>query len=79
MSMIWVSIGQSMMALNPSVTFSRATVRSAGLVVNMVVRSRGLKLNFYIEDHCDLGGNIISRLDNGDFAYLIYSLLALTD
>ena len=33
----------------------------------------------FVEEHRGLGGNIISRLDNGDFAGLIYSLLVLTD
>ena len=32
-----------------------------------------------VEDHRGLGGNIISRLYNGAFAGLIYSLLVLTD
>ena len=79
MSIILVSVGQSMMAVNPSVAFSRARVRSSGLVVDMVVRSRGVNLTCYIEDHRDLGGNIIRRLDHGDFAELIYSLLVLTN
>ena len=32
-----------------------------------------------VEEHRGLGSNIISRLDNGVFAGLIYSLLVLTD
>ena len=32
-----------------------------------------------VEEHRGLGGNIISRLDNGAFAGLFYSLLVLTD
>ena len=68
-----------MMAVNPSVAFLRARVRSAGLVVNMVARSILVKLTFYVEDHRCLGGNIIIRLDNWSFAGLIYSLLVLTD
>ena len=79
MSIILVSVGQFTIAVNPSVAFSRARVRFSGLVVDMVVRSHGVKLTCYIEDHRDLGGNIISRLDHGDFADLIYSLLVLTD
>ena len=39
MSMISVSLGQSMIAVNPSAAFCRARVRSAGLAANMVVRS----------------------------------------
>ena len=67
-----VSMGQSMMSVNPSVDFCRERVRSAGLVAAMVVRSRGVKLTCYVEEHRGLGGNIISRLDNGAFAGLIY-------
>ena len=60
------------MAVNPSVAFSKTRLRSAGLVNDMVVCSRGLKLTCYVEEYRGLGGNIISRLDNGDFAGLIY-------
>ena len=77
--MISVSVGQSTMAVNPSVAFCRARTRSAGLVADMVVRSRGMKLNCYVEEHHGLGGNIISRLNNRGFLGLIYSLLVLTD
>ena len=41
MLMMSVSGGRSMMAVNPSVAFYRARVRSAGLVSDMVFRSRG--------------------------------------
>ena len=67
------------MSVNPSFTFFRARVRSAGLVADMVVRSRNIYLTCYVEDHRGLGGNIIGRLDHGAFAVLIYSLLILTD
>ena len=77
--MMSVSVGQSTMAVNTSVKFCWERVRSAGLVTDMVVRSRGVKLTCYVEEHRGLGGNIISRLDNGAFAGLIYSLLVLTD
>ena len=79
MSMILVSVGQSMMALNPSVKFCRARIRSSGLVVDMVFRSRGVKLTYYAKDHRGIGGTIIGSLDNWAFAGLIYSLLVLTD
>ena len=32
-----------------------------------------------VEDHRGIGGNIISRLENGVFAGLIYSWMVLTD
>ena len=67
------------MSVNTSISFFSARVRSAGLFANMVVRSRGVKLTFYVEEHHVLGGNIFSRLYNGAFAGLIYSLLVLTD
>ena len=38
--MMSVSVGQSMMAVNPSVAFYRARVRPAVLVTDMVVCSR---------------------------------------
>ena len=78
MLMILVSVGRSKMAVNPSVSFFRGRVRSTGLVANMVVRSRGLKLTCYVEEHFGIGGNIMSRLDNGAFVGFIYSLLVLT-
>ena len=31
-----------------------------------------------VAEHCDIGGNIISRLDNGTFVGLIYSLLVFS-
>ena len=77
--MILVSVGQSTMAVNTSVDFWRARVRSASLVADMVVCSRVVKLTCFVEEHRGLGGNIISRLDNGDFSGLIYSFLVLTN
>ena len=79
MLMISVSVDRSTMAVNHFVASWRAGLRSSGLVVDMVVRSRVVKLTCYVEEHRDLGGNIISRLDNGDFSELIYSLMVLTD
>ena len=78
-SMMSVSVGIYTMAVNPSVAFCRARVRSDGLVDDMVVFSCAAKLTWYVEEHCGLGGNITSRLDNGDFVGLIYSLLVLMD
>ena len=77
--MMSVSVGQSTMAVNPSVAFWRARVRSSGLVADMVVRSRVVKLTCYVEEYRGLGGNISSRLDHGASAGLIYSLLVLMD
>ena len=77
--MILVSVDQSTMAVNPSVAFYRARVRSSGLVASMVILSRGVKLTCNVEEHHGLGGNIISRLGDGDFSGLIFSLLVLTD
>ena len=77
--MMSVSVGRYTMAVNPSIAFCRARVRSDGLVADMVVRSCGVKLTCYVEEHRGIGGNIIRRLDNGAFAGLIYSLLILTD
>ena len=37
-----------------------------------------MKLTCYVEEHCGIGGNIISRLDNGAFVGLIYSLLVFS-
>ena len=68
-----------MMEVNTSVAFSRTRLRSSGLVTDMVVCSRGVNLTFYVEEYRGLGGNIISRLDNGAFPGLIYSLLVLTE
>ena len=62
-----------MIAVNPSIAFWSARVRSAGLVSEIVVVK--LKLTFYVEEHRILGGSIISRLDNGAFVRLIYSSL----
>ena len=67
------------MAVNTSVAFYSARVRYAGLVANMVVRSCGVKLTCYIEEHSGLGGNILIRLDHRACAVLIHSLLVLTD
>ena len=77
--MMLISLCRSTMAVNHSVAFCRVRLRSDGLVANMVVRSRGVKLNCYVEEYRGLGGNILRRLDNGDFAGLIYSSLFLTD
>ena len=74
-----VSVGRSTIAVNTSVALWRLMVRSAEFVAHTVVRSRVVKLTCYVEDHCGLGDNIISRLDIGDFAGLIYSLMVLTD
>ena len=62
--------------MNPSVTFCSAMVISAGLVANIVVVK--LKLTCYVEEHCSLGGSITSKLYNGAFFGLIYSLLVLS-
>ena len=77
--MMSISVGQSTMAVHPSVAFGGARVRSAGLVSNMVDRSCLVKLTCYVEEHCSLGGNIINGLDNGASAGLINSLLVLMD
>ena len=77
--MMSVSMGRSMMSVNPSVALWKERVRSDGLVANMFVRSRVVKLTCYVEDHCGLGGNIISRLDNGAFTGLINTLPVLMD
>ena len=47
-SMVSVSLGRYMMEVNSSVAFCRARVRSAGLVANMVVHSRGVNLTCYV-------------------------------
>ena len=47
------------MALNNSVTFCRVRLRSAVLVADTVVRSRGVKLTCYVEEYRGLGGNIM--------------------
>ena len=73
--MMTVSVSQSTMAVNPSVAFWRERVRFYGLVSNMVVRSRVAKLTCYAEEHRGIDGKIISWLDNGYFAGLIYSLM----
>ena len=57
--MISISVGQSTMAVNPSVAFWGAKVRPAGLVSNMVARSCLVKLTCYVEEHCSIGGNIV--------------------
>ena len=71
-----LSVGKSTIAVNPSVAFWSARVRSAGLVVDIMVRV--LKLTCYVEEHRSLGGSIISRLDNGAFVGLIYKLLVFS-
>ena len=77
--MILMSVVQSTMAVNPYAAFCKERVRSAGLVADIVFRSHVVKLICYVEDHHGLGGNIISSLDNGAFAGLIYSFLVLTE
>ena len=69
--MMLVFMGQSTMAVNPPLAFWRERVIYTGLVANMVVRSRVVKLTCYVEEQCGLGGKIISRLDNGAFAGFI--------
>ena len=59
-----------MIAVNPSVAFWSVRVKSAGLVADILVQV--LKLTCYVEEHHSMGGNIISRLDNGAFVGLIY-------
>ena len=66
-----------MITVNPSVAFWIARVRSAGLVYDIVSRVL-LKLTCYVEEHRNLGGSIISRLDNGAFVGLIYELLVFS-
>ena len=70
--MVSLSEGRSKIVVNPSVAFWRERVISAGLLANMAVCSRLVKITCYVEEHCSLGGNIISRLDNGGYAGLIY-------
>ena len=70
--MMSVSVGRSTMVVNSSVELYSVRVISAGLVSDMVVHSRGVKLTCSVEDHWGLGGKIISRLDNGAFVGLIY-------
>ena len=69
-----MSVGLSTITVNPSVVFWSARVRSAGLVADIAIRVL-LKLTYYVEEHHSLGGSIISRLDNGAFVGLTYSLL----
>ena len=38
-----------------------------------------MKLTCYVEEHRGLGDNIIIKLYNGAFVYLIYLLLVLND
>ena len=77
--MMSVSVGRSAMAVNPSGAFCSSRVKFARLVADMVVCSCGVMCTSYVEENRVLGGDIISRLDNGAFASLIYSLLVLTD
>ena len=65
-----------MIAVNPSVAFCSARVRSAGLVSDIVVVE--VNLTCYIEEHRSLGVSIIRRLDNGAFVGLIYVLLVFS-
>ena len=62
-----LSVGLSTITVNPYAAFWIASVRSAGLVAEIVSRIL-VKLTCYIEEHRSLGGSIISRLDNGAFA-----------
>ena len=55
------------MVVKPNVDFYRDRVRYAGLVADMVVHIRGLKITCYVEVNCGLGGNIFISLDNGAF------------
>ena len=71
--LISLSVGQSTIAVNPSVAFYSVRMRFVGLVADIVVVK--LKLTCYVEEHRSLGGSIISRLYNGAFFGLIYSLL----
>ena len=59
-----------MIAVNPYVAFYSARVRLAGLVSDIVVV--WVNLTCYVEEHRGLGGNTISRLDNGAVVGLIY-------
>ena len=63
--------------MNPSFALWSERVSSAGLVSEIVSRVL-LKLTCYVEEHCSLGGSIISRLENGDFVGLIYELLVFS-
>ena len=65
-----------MIAVNTSVTFYIVRVRLAGLVANIVVVK--LKLTCYVEEHRSLGGSINSKLYDGAFVGLIYSLLVFS-
>ena len=72
-----LSVGLSTITVKPSVAFWIARVSSDGLVADIVSRIL-VKLTFYVEEHCILGGSIISRLDNGAFVGLIYGLLVFS-
>ena len=74
--MISLSVGRSTISVNPSVVFCSARVRLAGLLADIVVVR--VKLTCYVEEHRSLIGSIISRLDNGAFVGLIYSLLVFS-
>ena len=74
--MISLSFGRSTIAVNTSVALCSVRVRSAGLVADIVVVE--VRLTCYVEEHHSLGGSIISRLDNGAFVGLIYSLLVFS-
>ena len=77
--MMSVSVGRSTMAVNTSIDLWRERLTFAGFVADMLVRICVVKWNWYVEEHRGLGGNTISRLDNGVFAGLIQSWLVLTD
>ena len=74
--MISLSFGRSTIAVNPSVALCSVRVRLVGLVADIVVVE--VKLTCYVEENYILGGSIISRLDNGAFVGLIYSLLVFS-
>ena len=69
-------VGQYTIAVNSSVAFCSARARSNGLVADIVVVK--LKLTCHVKENRGLGGSIISRLDNGAFVGLIYSLLVFS-
>ena len=71
-----LSVGWSRIAVNPYGAFCSARVRLDGLVADIVVRV--LKLTCYVEEHRILGDSIITRLYNGAFVGLIYSLLVFS-
>ena len=51
---------------------------TCSLQMMMSMRRLMTLMEEYVEEHRGLGGNIIIRLDNGDFVGLIYSLLVFS-